>query len=63
MAEWLMHMPHVRKVENSNLKSWPSPTHRCIRFATASTCMRIAVLPWHYDAEMSTANSLHASSA
>jgi len=31
------------------------------RFATASTSTQAAVLPWRYDAEMGTVNSLHAS--
>jgi len=33
----------------------------CKRFATASTSIQVAVLPWRYDAEMGTANLLHAS--
>jgi len=33
----------------------------CKRFATASTSMQVAELPWRYDAEMGTANSLHSS--
>jgi len=31
------------------------------RFATPLTSTQVAVLPWRYDAEMGTANSLHAS--
>jgi len=31
------------------------------RFATASTSTQVAVLPWRYDTEMGTTNSLHAS--
>jgi len=34
--------------------------HRIIMF-TASTSMQVAVLPRRYDAEIGTANSLHAS--
>jgi len=31
------------------------------RFATVSTSTQVTLFPWHYDAEMGTANSLHAS--
>jgi len=31
------------------------------RFVTASTSTQVAVLPWRYDGEMGTANSLRAS--
>jgi len=34
---------------------------RCKRFATASTSTQEAAFPWRYDAELGTANSLHAS--
>jgi len=50
----------VLEVESSNPKGRPNLTQRCNRFATASTSTQVAVLPWRYDAEMSTANSLHA---
>jgi len=40
---------------------WPNLTQRCKRFATTSTSAQVALLPWRYDAEMGTANSLHAS--
>jgi len=36
-------------------------TQRCKRFATVSTSTQVAVLPWRYDTELATANSLHAS--
>jgi len=39
----------------------PNLTQRCVQFATASTSTQIALLPWRYDVEMGTANSLHAS--
>jgi len=42
-------------------QSRPNITQRCKRFSTASTSTQVAVLPWRYDAEMGTANSLHAS--
>jgi len=44
-----------------NPKDRPNLTQRCKRFATASTSTQVAVLPWRYDAEMDTANTLHAS--
>jgi len=31
-----------------------------ILWITASTSTQVAVLPWYYDAEMGTTNSLHA---
>jgi len=61
MAERLTRVPQVRKVESSFSKDRPRLTQRCQRFATASTSTQKAVLPWRYDAEMGTANSLHAS--
>jgi len=39
----------------------PNFTQRCKRFATASTFTQVAALPCRYDAEMGTANLLHAS--
>jgi len=55
-----MRVPRVREVWSSN--SGPAKsTQRCKRCATASTSIQVAVLPWRYDAEMGTANSLHAS--
>jgi len=57
----LTRVPRVRVVESSNPKGRPNLTQRCKRFATASTSTQVAVLSWHYDAEMGTANSLHAS--
>jgi len=51
----------VREVEISLPKGQPNLTQRCKWFATASTSMQVAVLPRHYDVEMSTANSLRAS--
>jgi len=61
MADQLMRVPRVRGVESSNPKDRLNLTQRCKRFATASTSTQITVLPWRYDAEMGTANSLHAS--
>jgi len=61
MAELLTRVPRVREVENSNPKGRPNLTPRCKWLATASTSTQVAVLPWCYDAEMDTANSLHAS--
>jgi len=54
-------MPRVREVESSFPKGRPNLTQRCKRFATTSTSTQVAVLPWRYDAEMGTANSLYAS--
>jgi len=51
-------VPHVREVESSNPKDRPDLTQSCKRFATASTYKKVAVLPWRYDAEMGTANSV-----
>jgi len=45
----------------SNPKGRSNLTQRCKRFATDSTSTQLAVLPWRYDAEMGTDNSLHAS--
>jgi len=36
-------------------------TQRCKQFATAFASTQVVVLPWRYDAEMDTDNSLHAS--
>jgi len=33
----------------------------CKWFATASTSTQVAVLPWRYDTELGTTNSLHTS--
>jgi len=60
MIELLTRVPRVREVENSNPKGWSNHTQRCKRFATDSTSTQVAVLPWRFDAEMGTANSLHA---
>jgi len=60
MDEWLTRVPRVREVWMSN----PGPAKSYIalqRFATASTFTQVAVLPWRYDGEMGTANSLLAS--
>jgi len=54
-------VPRVLEVESSNPKGRPNLTQRSKRFATASTFTQVAMLPWRYDAEMGTANSLHAS--
>jgi len=61
MAERLTRVPHVREVEICFSKASQIFTQRCKRFATVSTSTQVAVLPWRYGAEMSTANSLHAS--
>jgi len=61
MTERITPVPRVREVESSFAKARPNLTQRYKRFATASTSTQVAVLPWRYDAEMSTANSLHAS--
>jgi len=60
MVERLTRVPRVREVESSFFKDRPNLTQRCKRFATASTSTQVAVLPWRYDADMGTANSLHA---
>jgi len=57
----LTRMPRVWEVESSNPKNRPYLIQRCKRIATASTSAQVAVLTWRYDAEMGTANSLHAS--
>jgi len=54
-------LPRVRKVESSNPKGRPNLTQHCKRFSTASTTAQVSMLLWSYDAEMDTANSLHAS--
>jgi len=61
MTERLMRMPRVREVKSSFPKDQPNLTQSCKQFATASTYMQVALLPWRYDAEMGTANLLHAS--
>jgi len=61
MAERSTRVPRVLEVESSFLKGRPNLTQRCKRVATASTSTKVAVLPWRYDAEMGTANSLHSS--
>jgi len=45
------------------IPDWPNLTQHCKWFATTSASMQVAVLPWRYDVEMGTANSLpvHAS--
>jgi len=60
MAEQLTRVPEV---ESSNTKGLPNLTQHCKRFATTLTSMQVAVLPWRYDAEMDTENSLHASAS
>jgi len=60
-AKRLTRVPRVRDFESSNPNGRPNLTQRCKRFATASTSAQVAVLPWRYDAEMGTANSLQAS--
>jgi len=61
MAERLTSVPRVPEVESLIPKSRPNLAQRCKRFPTASTSTQVAVLPWRYDAEICTANSLHAS--
>jgi len=62
MAERLTRVPPVQEVESSFLKGRSNLTQRCKRFAIASTPAQVAaLLSWRYDAEMGTANSLHAS--
>jgi len=61
MAKQLMHVPHVQEEESLNSKGRPNLTKHCKRFTITSTSMQVAVLPWCYDVEMGTANSLHAS--
>jgi len=43
-----------------NPKGRPNLIQRCKRFTTASTSTQVYMLPWRYDVEMGTANSLHA---
>jgi len=57
----LTRVPRMQEVESSNPKSRPNFTQRCKRFVTASTSTKVALIPRRYDAEMGTANSLHAS--
>jgi len=63
MAEQLTRIPRVREIESSNLKGRPNLTYTALQTVrhrfNIYAC--IAVLPWHYDAEMGTANSLHTS--
>jgi len=61
MAERLTCVPRVWEVESSFPNGRPNFKQRCKRFATASTSTQVVVLPWRYDAEMGTANLLHAS--
>jgi len=61
MVEQLTRMPREREVESLNPKSRSNLTQPCKQFVTASTSTQVAVLPWRYDAEMGTANSLHTS--
>jgi len=61
IAELLTRMPRVREVESWKPKGQPNLAQRYKRFATASTSTQAAELPWRYDTEMGTANSLHAS--
>jgi len=61
IAEWFTRMPLVWEVESSFPKGQPNLTQRYKQFATASTSTQVAVMPWSYDAEMGTANSLYAS--
>jgi len=60
-AEQLTREPCVREIESSNPKGRPNLTQRCKRFAIASTSTQVAMLPWRYDAELGTTNSLYAS--
>jgi len=53
-------VPRVREVWSSNPERL-NLTQRYKQFTTASTATQVAVLPWCYDAEMATANSLHTS--
>jgi len=48
----------VWEVESSFPKGWPILTQHCKCFATTSTSTQVTVLPWRYDAEIGTANSL-----
>jgi len=63
-----------KKIKNNNMRpcfvcGWsriqipgrPNLTQRSKPFATASTSIQVAVLPWCYVAELDPANSLHAS--
>jgi len=60
MAERLSRVPRVREVWSSNPE--PAKSYTALqRFVTDSISTQVAVLPWRYDAEMGTANSLHAS--
>jgi len=43
------------------IPGWSNFTQRCKQFATSSTSTQVALLPWRYDTEMGTANSLQAS--
>jgi len=56
-----LRIPRVRKIASSNSKGRPNLTKRCKRFVSTSTSIQVAVLPWRYNAEMGTANLLHAS--
>jgi len=58
MAKRLTLVPHVREVR---IQGRPNHTQRYKRFATASTSTKVAMLPWRYDAELGTVNSLRTS--
>jgi len=59
LAERLTRMPRVREVWSS--KPGPAKSYTALQTVCASTPTQVAVLPWCYDTEMGTANSLHAS--
>jgi len=60
MTERLTRVPRDRK-SGVQIPEWPNLTQRCKRFATASTCTQVTVLPWRYEAELDTAKLLHVS--
>jgi len=60
VAERLTRVLRVREVI-IRIPGRPNLSQRCKWFATASTSMQVAVVPWRYDAEMGTVNLLHAS--
>jgi len=60
MVEQLTRVPRVGRF-GVQIPDRPNLTQRYKRFATASTSTQVAVLPWRYNAEMGTANLLHAS--
>jgi len=51
----------VNRISGVQIPDRPNLTKLCKWFATASTSTQVAVMPWRYDTEMGTANSLHAS--